>query len=341
VSLGSLLSKAELRPAGMGSRTTASASLPGAKRGRRWAHLPQAVVLYAGAMQTSDLRGVVSMLGAVFFFAMMDACLKQLSATYSPMQVAYFRGIAGLPFVVAMILMRNPWRVLIPVRWPLHVLRGFLSVLTLWTFVYAVSQLSLADAYSLFLAAPLVVTALSAPMLGERVGWQRWSAITVGLTGALIMLRPSGAGITTLGGIAALASASMYALGVILIRIATRTDTAAATVFWTLLVLTIVAGALAVPTWTPLHREHWLWIGLIGVTGACGQLLLTDAFRRCEASVVAPFEYSALLWCVTLDWAIWHVLPGARMLLGSSVVIGSGLYIIWRERRVATAAAAA
>jgi drug/metabolite transporter (DMT)-like permease len=292
-------------------------------------------------MHTSDLRGVVSMLGAVFFFAMMDACLKQLSATYSPLQVTYFRGVAGLPFVVAMTLTHSPWRVLIPVRWPLHVMRGFLSVLTLWTFVYAVSQLSLADAYSIFLAAPLIVTALSAPMLGERVGWQRWGAIVVGLTGALVMLRPSGAGLSALGGVAAFASASMYAVGVILIRIASRTDTAPATVFWTLLVLTIVAGALAIPTWTPIQREHWLWIGLIGVTGACGQLLLTDAFRRCEASVVAPFEYSALLWGVTLDWVVWQVLPGARMLVGSSIVIGSGLYLIWRERRAAAATSAA
>jgi drug/metabolite transporter (DMT)-like permease len=292
-------------------------------------------------MHTSDLRGVASMLGAVFFFAMMDACLKQLSATYSPMQVTYFRGVAGLPFVVAMTLMRAPWRVLIPVRWPLHVLRGFLSVLTLWTFVYAVSQLSLADAYSIFLAAPLIVTALSAPMLGERVGWQRWGAIAVGLTGALIMLRPSGAGFDALGGLAAFAAAAMYALGVILIRVASRTDTAAATVFWTLLVLTLVSGVLAIPNWTAVQQQHWIWIGLIGVTGACGQLLLTDAFRRCEASIVAPFEYSALLWGVTLDWVIWSALPGARMLLGSSIVIGSGLYLIWRERRLAAAASAA
>jgi drug/metabolite transporter (DMT)-like permease len=289
-------------------------------------------------MHTSDLRGVASMLGAVFFFAMMDACLKQLAATYSPMQVTYFRGAAGLPFVVAMTLLVNPWRVLVPVRWPLHVLRGFLSVLTLWTFVYAVSKLSLADAYSIFLAAPLIVTALSAPMLGERVGWQRWGAIAVGLSGALIMLRPSGAGFNAMGGVAAFAAASMYALGVILIRIASRTDTAAATVFWTLLVLTLVSGVLAVPNWTPIQNQHWIWIALIGVTGACGQLLLTDAFRRCEASVVAPFEYSALLWGVTLDWVIWNALPGARMLFGSSIVIGSGLYIIWRERRLAAAA---
>lgn len=291
---------------------------------------------HTDAMRTNDVRGVFSMLGAVLFFSMMDACLKQLSSAYGPMQVTFFRGVAGLPFVLAMTWARGEWRDLKPVRWPLHALRGCLSVLTLYAFVYAVSQLSLADAYSIFLAAPLIVTALSAPLLGERVGLHRWAAITVGLTGALIMLRPGGADLATLGGLAALAAAAMYALGVILIRVATRTDTAAATVFWTLLVLTCLSGVLSIQGWAPVQQEHWRWIVLIGVAGAIGQWLLTDAFRRCEASVVAPFEYSALLWGIVLDWALWRALPTQRMLFGSAIVVGSGLYTIWRERAAAT-----
>lgn len=283
-------------------------------------------------MRTTDVRGIFSMLAAVFCFSLMDACLKQMAATYSPLQVTFFRGAAGLPFVLAMSALRRDWRGLIPVRWPLHVLRGLMSVVTLYAFVYAVSVLSLADAYSIFMVAPLLVTALSAPMLGEHVGWRRWVAICVGMLGAIVILRPSGAGLATLGGLAALIAAVFYAVGVILIRIATRTDTAAATVFWTLLVLTCAAGVLSIPGWIPVRTEHWLWIVAIGITGACGQLLLTDAFRRCEASVVAPFEYSALLWGVLLDLFIWQVWPNNRMLFGSAFVVGSGLYVIYRER---------
>lgn len=289
-------------------------------------------------MRTIDSRGVFSMLGAVLFFSLMDASMKELAATYGPLQVAFFRGLAGLPFVAAMSLLRGRWRELAPVRWRLHVLRGLLSVLTLSAFVYAIGALSLADAYSIFLAAPLIVTALSAPMLKEQVDSRRWAAIIVGLTGALLMLRPSSANLITLGAAAALAAAAMYAVGVILIRVASRTDTAAATVFWTLLVLTIVAGTLSVPGWVALQSRHLVWIVMIGVTGACGQLLLTEAFRRCEASVVAPFEYSALLWGVLLDWIIWRTLPSQRMLFGAAIVIGSGLYIIWRQRQPAPAA---
>jgi drug/metabolite transporter (DMT)-like permease len=290
-------------------------------------------------MHTAQIRtdsvGLLSMLAAVFFFSLMDACMKQLAGTYPPMQVTFLRGAAGLPFVLAMSVAGGDWRALIPVRLRLHVLRGVLAVLTLWLFVYAIRVLSLGDAYSIFLTAPLMVTALSALLLHERVGWRRWSAICVGLAGALIVLRPGGAGVFSLGGLAALSAAAMYALGVILIRVAARTDTAAATVFWTLLVLTALSGALSAPQWTPLQQEHAWWVLLVGATGAAGQWLLTAAFRRTQASVLAPLEYSALLWGVTLDWLLWQALPGYRMLLGSAIVVASGLYIIVRERRLA------
>lgn len=273
------------------------------------------------------------MLGAIFCFALMDACLKQLASTYPPLQVAFFRGAAGLPFVIAVTALRRDWRGLVPLRPRLHLLRGVLSVATLYTFVYALSVLSLADAYSIFLVAPLLVTALSVPMLHEQVGWRRWIAIAVGMIGALVILRPTGAGWITLGGMAALLSAVTYAVGVILIRVATRTDTASATVFWTLLVLTCVAGMLSLRDWVDLQAQHWRWIVLIGITGSLGQMFLTDAFRRCAAGVVAPFEYTALIWGIALDWLIWHLLPNQRMLSGAMIVVGSGLYVIYRENR--------
>jgi drug/metabolite transporter (DMT)-like permease len=288
-------------------------------------------------MNTESLRGIVSMLGAVLFFSLMDAALKELAGTYSPLQVAFLRGASGLPLVLIPAFVQRSWRVLIPRRWLLHIARGLLSVLTLSAFVYAVGVLSLADAYSIFLAAPLIVTALSGPMLGEQVGWRRWTAIGVGLIGALIILRPTGAGLATLGGLAALISACCYAFGVVLIRIATRTDTAVATVVWTLLTMTLISGALAARDWLPIAPEHWRWVLVIGVTGAIGQMLLTEAFRRCAASVVAPFEYSALLWGISLDWLLWQVLPQQRMFLGAAIVVGSGLYVIYRERLRTTA----
>jgi drug/metabolite transporter (DMT)-like permease len=278
-------------------------------------------------------RGIASMIGAVFCFSLMDASLKQLTSTYSVEQVGFFRGAAALPLVLAITAVRREWKLLIPARPWLHVLRGLMTVVTMYAFVYAVRVLSMAEAYTIFLAAPLLVTALSVPLLREQVGWRRWIAIAVGMIGALVMLRPTGTGLLTLGAMAALLSAFTYALGAILIRIASRTDSASATVFWTLLILTVAMALMSVRDWVPFQPHHWPIILLIAVTGTAGQILLTDAFRNCPAGVIAPFEYTALVWGVALDWFVWHVLPQERMFTGAAIVVGSGLYVIYRENR--------
>lgn len=282
---------------------------------------------------SSSLRGIMSMLAAVGCFALMDAAMKQLATSYSPMQVSFIRGASSLPFVLIVAFAMGKWSDLKPVRWSLHIARGALTVFMLWTFVYAISILSLADVYSIFLCAPLLITALSWPILGERVGVHRWLAIVVGLCGVFLILKPTGQGVITLGGIAAFAGAFAYAVNAMVIRVLKRTDTATATVFWSLAIMTLLAGVLAIPTWQPLQWDHWQWIAVIAVTGTAGQALLTDAFRRATPSVVAPFEYTALLWGVGLDWVLWSTLPNSRMYLGASIVTASGLYVIWREAR--------
>lgn len=263
----------------------------------------------------------------------MDAALKQLATAYPAMQVSFIRGACSLPFVLASALLLGKWNELKPVRWRLHIARGVLSVFMLWTFVYSVKILSLADAYSIFLCAPLLITALSWPVLGERVSFARWLAIATGLTGVLLMLRPSGTGLVTLGGLAALCAAAGYAANAMLIRILSRTDSATATVFWSLAMMSVIAGALAWPQWQPLQARHWPWILAIAISGTIGQHLITDAFRRASPSIVAPFEYTALIWGVALDWLLWSVLPDGRMFFGAGVVTLSGLYLIWRERQ--------
>jgi drug/metabolite transporter (DMT)-like permease len=263
----------------------------------------------------------------------MDAMMKHLVGHYPPMQVASMRGFASLPFVLLPVVLRGNYRRLAPVRWSLHLLRGVLGVIMLWGFVYSVSELSLADSYSIFLCAPLVVTALSVPLLGERVDGRRWLAIGVGLAGVLVMLRPSAGQWITLGGLAALVSATCYSLSAISVRVLTRTDTTESMVFWVMLLLALGAGALAAPSWVAVEAAHVPWLVAIGVVGAGGQHFITEAFRHAPASVVVPFEYTALLWGVALDFLVWQVLPGAVTLAGGTVVIGAGLYLIARERR--------
>jgi drug/metabolite transporter (DMT)-like permease len=280
---------------------------------------------------SEHIRGIVSMLLAVALFSVMDAQLKLLAAHYEPLQVSCLRGLTSLPFVLLPIVVRGRLDRLRIVNGRLHLLRGGLSVLMLGSFVFAVRESSLAHTYSIFMCAPLVVAALSVPLLGERVDRVQWAAIAVGLTGVLLMLRPAGGNWVSMGSVAAVVAALCYSLAVITLRVLARTDTTESMVFWFTALLAVGAGLLAIPGWTAVRAEHWPLLVGIGIFGALGQHFITEAFRNAPASVVTPFEYTALVWGALLDLVVWHVLPGAATLLGGAVVIGAGLYLIRRE----------
>jgi len=277
------------------------------------------------------MRGILSMLAAVAFFSFMDAQLKLLAAHYPPLQVSFLRGATSLPFVLLPILLRGRLARLRPVNVRLHLLRGVLSVVMLGSFVYAVRESSLATTYSIFMCAPLVVAALSSQMLGERVTRLQWMAIGVGLAGVLLMLRPEGAQWISVGSAAAVMAALCYSLAVITLRALGRTDTTESMVFSFTFLLAIGAGLLSIPAWKPVLWAHWPLLVGVGLLGSLGQHFITEAFRSAPASVVTPFEYTALLWGVLLDLVVWGVLPGAVTLAGGAIVIGAGLFLIRRE----------
>jgi drug/metabolite transporter (DMT)-like permease len=272
------------------------------------------------------------MIAAVAVFSFMDGILKLLSMRYPPMQVAALRGATSLPFTLAPMLIAGRLRDLIPRRWPMHLLRGALTTVVLGGFIYAVRELSLANTYSVFLSAPLIVAALSVPLLRERLNWRNWLAILVGFAGVLTMLRPSTTGFGGFGALAALVGATAYALSAIAVRVLTRTDTTVSVVFWTVGLMTVFAGIIAAPGWVAIAAGDWTWLLALGVLAATGQYLLTEAFRSAPPSIVSPFEYTALLWGVGIDRVVWQVLPSARVALGGGIVIASGLYLLWRER---------
>ncbi|HVP34664.1 MAG TPA: DMT family transporter [Steroidobacteraceae bacterium] len=278
------------------------------------------------------MRAIATMIAAVAVFSLMDGILKLLTARYPPLQVAALRGATSLPFTLAPVLIAGKLRDLVPRRWPMHLLRGVLMTVVIAGFIYAVRELSLANTYSVFLSAPLIVAALSVPLLRERVNWRNWLAIVVGFAGVLVMLRPSTSGLAGFGALAALLGATAYALSAIAVRVLTRTDTTVSVVFWTVGLMTVFAGAIAAPGWVSIAPADWKWLLALGVLAAVAQYLLTEAFRSAPPSVVSPFEYTALLWGVGIDRLVWHVLPSLRVCLGGGIVIGSGLYLLWRER---------
>jgi drug/metabolite transporter (DMT)-like permease len=277
-------------------------------------------------------RGVLMMLAAVVMFALMDAGLKTLSTHYPPLQVATLRGLSSLPLVLAWALRTIGPKPLLRIRWSLHLLRGGLGILMMGSFVYALKRMPLSSAYSIFFVAPLLITALSVPMLGEKVGPRRWTAIGIGLLGVLTVLRPTGEGVFTLAGFAVLVAALAYAVSAITVRVLARTDSNQAMVVWLLAMMALGAGVLAWPDWAPVRaQDAWIIAG-IGVAGSLGQYTITEAFRRGEASLIAPLEYTALVWGLALDLALWGVLPDAMTWLGAAIIIGSGLYLLRRER---------
>jgi drug/metabolite transporter (DMT)-like permease len=197
----------------------------------------------------------------------------------------------------------------------------------------AVHELTLANAYAVFLVAPLLIAALAVPVLGEHVDGRRWIAIAVGLGGVLIMLRPSAAGFVSIGAVAALVSALLYAFTALTSRVLLKTDSTVSVVMSFLVCLTVVAGAAAAPHWIPILPQHWGWLAAMGLLGALGQHFIIDAFRHAPASVLAPFEYSALLWGALIDWFAWAALPTINVLIGGGIVVITGLYLIRRERQ--------
>ncbi len=280
----------------------------------------------------ANLRGIVAMVAAVGFFSLMDALLKTLSASYPTMQVAALRGWGALPLVTLYVLWRGNVAGLLRVRWPLHLLRGVLNVTMLGLFTYALKELGLAEAYTLFFIAPLLITALSTVVLREKVRPAHWIAIALGMAGVLVALRPSQDAFFTLGALAVLGAACCYAVSAITGRVLTRTDSSASLVFWTTAFLALGAGTLAWPQWVGVQQAHWPLVAGLAVTGFLGQLAITEAFRHGQASVVAPFEYTALAWGMGLDWVLWQAVPGYSTLLGGAIIIGSGLYLVRQER---------
>jgi drug/metabolite transporter (DMT)-like permease len=290
------------------------------------------VISVATASASNNLKGILAMALAVLAFSGMDTMLKLFSQHYPPMQIGAMRGAASLPFMLLAIAVTGRFRDLKPVRFRLHLLRGVLSVVMIFGFVLGVKVLTLANTYAIYLSAPLLIAALSVWLLGERIGWRRWTAIIVGLVGVMVILRPSAESLVSIGALAAFISAITYALSAIIVRLLARTDTAISTIVWQMLLLTLFAGVLSAAHWQPVQREHLMWLLGVGIFGALGQWLITTAFRTAPPSVVAPFEYTALLWGISIDWMLWDALPSSRVYVGGGIVIASGLYLIWRER---------
>jgi drug/metabolite transporter (DMT)-like permease len=278
------------------------------------------------------LAGIAMMLAGIAGFAVMDATIKWLTAEYPVPQVIALRSWFGLPILILLAMREGGLPALRTHRPLVHIGRFLLVLLLSLSFFWALSMMKLVDAIAIAFAAPIIITALSVPLLREPVGLRRWIAISVGFCGVLIMLRP-GTGVFQWVSLAALGSAIVYALLMITTRAFKSTESTASLMLYPQLGISLTGIVMVYFFWvTPTLLDLALF-AFAGFFGSIGVMCLTHAFRLAPAAVIAPFEYTALLWAILLGYLLWGELPDSITLLGASIVIASGLYIVYRETR--------
>jgi len=273
------------------------------------------------------------MLVSVFFMSTMDVVIKILVEHYSSFQVVFLRCIMSFPLYAVWILVTgtSQFRTAYPVG---HLVRGLLGVVMLYAVGECFREMQLADAYVLFFAAPLLITLLSGPVLGEPAGAFRIFAAVLGFSGVLIVLNPTGDGWVSYGAMMGLIGMAAYSLTTLLLRRLGSKDGTVTIAFWFVAIVGAISGVLAIPQWKPLSAEHWLPLLVLGVSGAGGQVLLTAAFRRASVAIVAPLDYTHMIWAVIYGLALWGYLPGWRVWVGATVIVLSGIFILYRENRL-------
>lgn len=281
---------------------------------------------------TMKAIGMMSL--AVFMLSAMDLALKQLVEHYPSMQVVFLRGITSAPFLGVWMLLRD--RKSFRVKFPKdHLLRATLGLIMLFSIGESFRELQLADAYAIFFAAPLLITILSGPILGEKAGPYRLAATAVGFIGVLIVLQPgANSQLISYGSVMALVCVVSYSFMALLLRHIGNNDSTVAISFWFITLVGVGGGLLSILNWVPIQWQHWPWMVLLGITGTSGQLLLTGAFQRASVAVIAPIDYTHMIWAVIYGYIFWGHLPGTPTWVGTGVIVGSGLYIIFREHRI-------
>lgn len=277
------------------------------------------------------LRGIGFMLVSVACMSTMDVLAKWVVASVAVPQMIALRSIIVLALAAAMVARAGGLSALATRRPRGHALRIVLSVGAMLTFFEGLRQLPLATAISLGFSAPLFMTALSVPFLGEKVGAHRWAAVFVGFIGVLIVIQPGGEGTLSWPALLVVASAMFFAGVMLTVRSLAPTESDAAMIVYQNLGVLIVTGLIAPFVWTWPNGGELVAIAVMGVVLVASQLAMQRSFRAAPVGAVAPFQYTELLWASLFGYAIWGETPGWNVWGGASVIVASGLYVIWRE----------
>ncbi len=286
-------------------------------------------------MKDNPRLGIALMVATTLVFATQDGFSRLLSERYNVMTVALFRYWFFAAFVIALSASKPGGirRVARSNRPRLQIFRGVLLAAEICVMVLGFVLLGLVEAHAIFAAYPLIVSALSGPVLGERIGWRRWSAVGAGFVGVLIILRP-GFAVFSPEALIAVAAALMFALYALLTRMVSRHDTSETSFFYT-----GVAGAVAITLvapfwWNPMQTAaDWGWMAALCVFGASGHYLLIKALEATEAATVQPFAYLQLVFASSIGIVFFGDLLQGWTVLGVAIIVSAGLFTLWREQR--------
>jgi drug/metabolite transporter (DMT)-like permease len=284
------------------------------------------------AAASSPLRGIATMVVSLFFFMSSDTVSKWLTQDYPVGEIIFVRSFFMYVPVVAVMLWRRERLTLRAASWRLHALRSGAFIASTFLIIYSVKLLPLADVIAFVHSAPLIIAALSVPLLGERVGWHRWAAVLVGFLGVLVMVRPTPEAFQ-IAALVPLAAAFATSLRDIVTRRMSATESSSAILSWSTAGL-ILASALTLPfAWRTPDMTGFALMALSGVLNGIANFLMIEAYRLAQAAIVAPFKYSSIPWGVLFGYHVWGDLPDLWIISGGAIVVGAGLYLLHRETR--------
>ena len=286
-------------------------------------------------MSTQNLPlGIGLMVLTTLIFAVQDGISRHLAGEYNVLMVVMIRYWFFAAFVIAIAGRRaGGLRAAATTNQPiLQATRGLLLAAEICVMVLAFTLLGLVESHAVFAAYPLLVAALSGPVLGETVGWRRWLAVFVGFVGVLVILQP-GFGVFSPFALIPLASAFMFALYALLTRFAARNDSPATSFFWTGTMGAVAMTVVGIWFWQPMTAPDWGWMALLCITGASGHYTLIKCYDVAEASAVQPFAYLQLVFASAAGVLVFGETIAANVLIGTAIIVAAGLFTLWRERR--------
>jgi drug/metabolite transporter (DMT)-like permease len=261
----------------------------------------------------------------------LDLCAKELLQTYSLQEFVLMRSIIGVVIFISLApRLFGGFRMLQTRRWKWHVLRSVLATGAMFGFFYGLGKMPLVNALTLGFTAPLMLTALSVPFLGEHVGWRRWMAVTVGFAGTLIMLRP-GSGEFTFASVAILIAAFCYACQAITARYLTTESMLSLSVYVVAGPMIIAVAMMNGDIWLTPDKKGWLLFICAGICSVIAWVGFIRGYRGSSPALLAPFEYTALIGGAIAGYLLWGEVPDRWVVAGGATIMASGLYVVYRE----------